>query len=168
MKRIFSTEFLCDSCYQRVRNKRMVGTCVDCGKFRRIPSRGRCCYCEQKRRLERQPLETCAQCERPSKIYNKGLGICRSCQTNNVKRKTKYGVSVAWYVETLRVQRKTCAICEQSFGRAPHIDHDHGSGQIRALLCYKCNVGLGSFMDSPKLLRMAALYLELHKTKAVA
>jgi hypothetical protein len=43
-----------------------------------------------------------------------------------------------------------------------HIDHNHLTGKTRALLCDKCNVGLGSFRDNPDLLRKAAAYLEFH------
>lgn len=166
MKLVFSTESLCAICYQRVRNTRMVGTCVDCGQHRRIPSNGRCCYCDQKRRRATAPKVECRQCSRLSPKYVEGL--CRSCYTNNTKRFAKYGIRPAEYMEMLRVQRGKCAICNDPFGKAPHIDHCHETGVIRALLCYTCNVGLGSFRDEPLLLRMAAAYLESHRARRVA
>lgn len=56
-----------------------------------------------------------------------------------------------------------CAIC----GRAPEegfhlaIDHSHASGEIRGLLCNRCNTGLGYFEDDPIRLRAAAQYLRV-------
>lgn len=167
MKRNFATEILCSTCYQQVRNKRMVGICVDCGQRRRIPSSGRCGYCDQKQRRLAAPVEQCVQCSRMSPRYVKGF--CRSCYTNNVKRAAKYRLRAENYSEMIRVQGNKCAICLDPFWQPskdqkrvmiPHVDHDHDTGHVRALLCYKCNVGLGSFRDSPMLLRLAAAYLE--------
>ena len=61
----------------------------------------------------------------------------------------------------LEQQDGLCAIC----GVAPavHVDHDHETGQVRALLCFNCNGGLGQFKDDPYLLQMAAFYVEHHR-----
>lgn len=56
----------------------------------------------------------------------------------------------------------TCAICKtrSSRGQGWHVDHVHdGSGSVRGILCYACNVGLGHFKDDPGLLRKALAYL---------
>lgn len=54
----------------------------------------------------------------------------------------------------------TCPICttHQRLVR----DHCHSTGLTRDAICRKCNMALGLFMDSPVLLRTAALYLERH------
>jgi recombination endonuclease VII len=56
----------------------------------------------------------------------------------------------------------SCFICGESFpsARKVHLDHDHRTQIIRGLLCGSCNVGLGSFRDSARLLRAAAAYVE--------
>ena len=65
-------------------------------------------------------------------------------------------------LNTLRkAQHDRCAICG-----APgpeHLDHDHATGEIRKLLCQRCNQGLGLFRDQPYLLAVAALYVEGHR-----
>lgn len=64
----------------------------------------------------------------------------------------------------LKAQGGACAVCR----RAPavdellHVDHDHVTGKIRDLLCFGCNAGLGNMNDNPKLLRIAADYLDFH------
>jgi hypothetical protein len=40
------------------------------------------------------------------------------------------------------------------------IDHNHETGEIRGILCSRCNTGLGMFRDSPDLLRAATAYLD--------
>ena len=40
-----------------------------------------------------------------------------------------------------------------------HLDHDHTTGEIRGILCAKCNLGIGSLQDSIEILEAAANYL---------
>jgi hypothetical protein len=45
-------------------------------------------------------------------------------------------------------------------GYSLHVDHDHGTGRIRGLLCFRCNNALGDLEDDPALVRAAARYLK--------
>ncbi|HEX6077716.1 MAG TPA: endonuclease domain-containing protein [Micromonosporaceae bacterium] len=40
-----------------------------------------------------------------------------------------------------------------------HLDHDHDHGNVRGILCFNRNGGLGQFRDSPDLLHKAIGYL---------
>ena len=60
----------------------------------------------------------------------------------------------------LAAQRGVCAICRVA--PAKHVDHDHATGAVRALLCFNCNGGLGQFKDDPYLLQLAVFYVEHH------
>lgn len=80
----------------------------------------------------------------------------------------KYGVSVKWYEAKLSEQNGVCAICHEpetttrrgtGFPRQLAVDHCHSTNSLRDLLCTNCNNGLGSFKDSPELLRKAIDYL---------
>lgn len=77
----------------------------------------------------------------------------------------KYGISLYDYNRMLESQKGCCAICG---GVAPGrygvfaVDHDHDTGEIRALLCDHCNVGLGNFHEDKELLTAAIQYLEKH------
>lgn len=77
----------------------------------------------------------------------------------------KYGVTVAEVQEMRRQQLNSCAICREPFADdvAPHIDHDHSSGEVRGILCASCNKGLGHFRDDPARLVAAANYLNERK-----
>lgn len=78
----------------------------------------------------------------------------------------RYGLSQKEYVGLLEVQGYSCAICKTPHidenGKRLFIDHNHTLGltAVRGLLCGPCNMGLGSFKDSPAILRAAAKYLE--------
>ncbi|WP_396349631.1 endonuclease VII domain-containing protein [Geodermatophilus sp. DSM 44513] len=56
-----------------------------------------------------------------------------------------------------------CAICKTA--PAAHVDHDHATGAVRALLCFGCNGGLGQFKDNPTFLHAAAYYVALHTAR---
>lgn len=75
----------------------------------------------------------------------------------------KRGLTVPEYEAKLAAQGGRCAICWSDCpggkGRW-HIDHDHQTGQVRGLLCSRCNLLLGHGRDNPDLLRLAADYLE--------
>ena len=74
-----------------------------------------------------------------------------------------YGITMADYEDMLAAQGNACAICETSFGDAtPHVDHNHESGRVRALLCLHCNTGIGHLKDSAILLQRAAEYITVH------
>lgn len=63
------------------------------------------------------------------------------------------------YERMLTEQEGQCACC----GRIPDklvIDHDHATGEVRGLLCYACNTGIGLLRDSPSTLDLAKDYLQ--------
>jgi hypothetical protein len=75
---------------------------------------------------------------------------------------TKYRVGLAReeYDYMFESQGGLCAICGKKPGiKGLAIDHCHKTGEIRGLLCGRCNTALGSFRDDPEILRSAILYL---------
>ena len=58
----------------------------------------------------------------------------------------------------IRQQGGKCAICSRR-GVDLVADHDHDTGNMRGMLCYQCNSGIGMLGDSPYRLMMAANYI---------
>ncbi len=89
---------------------------------------------------------------------------CRACRRqkqNEAYFVRRYGLTRS-QVEALRTsQGGHCALCGDT--DAAHLDHDHAAGRIRALLCGRCNLGLGLFLDDPGRLHAAIRYLEKHR-----
>jgi hypothetical protein len=67
------------------------------------------------------------------------------------------GITGIQFDEMFAVQDGQCAICRE--GKAEHVDHDHLTGAVRALLCFTCNVALGNVKDRLDILESAADYL---------
>jgi Autographiviridae endonuclease VII len=88
-----------------------------------------------------------------------------SLYENKIKLMHRYGLTVSEFNEILSKQGNVCAICgSNNWGtngnNRPVIDHCHDSNVIRGFLCVTCNAMLGSAKNSPKILRLAADYLE--------
>ena len=79
-------------------------------------------------------------------------------RTYHLKR--RYGITAADADAMLEAQGGVCAICRSA--PAVHVDHDHSTGKVRALLCFNCNGGLGQFRDNPAVLQAAVFYVQHH------
>ncbi len=75
--------------------------------------------------------------------------------------KRKFGITLAEYDRLLASQEGGCAICERPprEDSALHVDHEHGTGRIRGLLCFRCNNALGDLDDDHDRLVRALDYL---------
>jgi hypothetical protein len=74
----------------------------------------------------------------------------------------KYGITIKQYDAMLAAQNGVCAICDEPRPeeRTLHVDHDHETGEIRGLLCFRCNQTLGSLQENYELFQKAADYLD--------
>ncbi|GAA3239677.1 endonuclease VII domain-containing protein [Nonomuraea helvata] len=70
----------------------------------------------------------------------------------------RYGITEDDFERMLARQGGLCAVCKVVPGT--FVDHSHETGQVRGILCFNCNNGLGHFGDSLVLLESAALYLD--------
>jgi hypothetical protein len=70
------------------------------------------------------------------------------------------------YLELVDMQGgEFCLICGESpTFRRLEVDHDHGTDEIRGLLCNKCNRMLGAANDRPDILQRGIEYLSRPRT----
>jgi hypothetical protein len=73
----------------------------------------------------------------------------------------KYGLTVSQFDQISKAQNGACAICneENSLHGKLYVDHEHLTGEVRGLLCVRCNAGIGMFLDSTERLQNAIEYL---------
>lgn len=81
-------------------------------------------------------------------------------EIRNTKYMRQYGITLAAYEAMLVSQGGVCAICGGTDTINLAVDHCHATGQIRGLLCRKCNALLGQATDDPAILANAIKYLE--------
>lgn len=118
------------------------------------------------------PASWCSAGVRPDcKTCNKSITSKRASVRNKANPgprrstilKNKYGIDLAQYEDMLLNQNSLCKICGSS-NPGPKgvfaVDHCHNTGKVRGLLCYLCNIGLGSFRDSVESLDKAIRYLK--------
>lgn len=169
---------LCDHCQTPTLNKRFCSS--ECfNKSRQNTSR--------KRRLEDRPVRkrTCApvnECQVCGAL-TANVKYCSRLCTSKAQIK-----SADWHAERIKAARKRanegrkaiagkshgltraqrkalfdigdgqCALCGEREARV--IDHCHETGQVRGLLCHKCNMGLGALGDNVQGLLRGVQYLQ--------
>jgi uncharacterized protein YlaI len=116
----------------------------------------------------------------PSRLRNRAY-ICRPCDSRLAKVRNqspegkaylrnwslvnKYGITAEEFDSMLAGQGGVCAICAKAqTHRALDVDHCHDTGQVRALLCAKCNKMIGLANHDAGIMEMAAAYLSAHGT----
>ena len=101
---------------------------------------------------------------------------CKDCQSAVKKEMAayyrkkhleyKYGLTPEEYQEMLEAQNHRCAICGISEVHAENsrlcVDHNHDTGEVRGLLCKKCNQAIGLLQDNADFCDSAGKYLRLH------
>jgi hypothetical protein len=80
---------------------------------------------------------------------------------HNSHLKSAYGITIDDYDRILASQGGRCSICKGGTSKRHFaVDHNHKNGNIRGLLCARCNIGLARFMDDITLVRRAVRYLK--------
>lgn len=81
----------------------------------------------------------------------------------DIRLKSIYGITLEDYEIMYSKQSGKCLICNSFKNNKGKdglvVDHCHTNGNVRGLLCFECNTGLGRFKDNIVLLENAIKYL---------
>lgn len=123
-----------------------------------------------------------ATCHPKKRNYSRGL--CRACYLRKFKNdnpdkkqayyrqhkdnwlrytlQNKFRMTVEQYEQMLKEQNGVRAICEkkEDNGKRLSVDHDHNTGEIRGLLCQRCNTLIGMAQERENVLVSAIRYLK--------
>ena len=113
----------------------------------------------------------CRQCGKPNAVPPAHL--CPTCKRVNKKAAAKrahsarifktYGITGEQYDQLYELQGRKCAVCVTSTGASKRlaVDHNHETGEVRGLVCGRCNHNLlGAAHDTVDILKRAIAYLE--------
>lgn len=107
------------------------------------------------------PTAVCKECSRArGRAYHTQDEVKR--QRRARKFRERYGITVAEYEAMHDAQGGVCAICQEPSDKPLHVDHNHATGAVRALLCFYCNSVLGLCHEDVARLRSAIQYIERH------
>ena len=104
-----------------------------------------------------KPLEDFHRAARQSGGRASYCKPCKRARDDERRLQREYGVTSQQLAVLVAKQGGKCALCRERLAR--HVDHDHLSGVVRGVFCFRCNSGLGQFADRIDLLGMAIHYL---------
>lgn len=134
----------------------------------KIPLKKTCCTCRLKKDLidfydsSKSRDGKRVECINCVKIRSEKRRIHTPKNYKDTWLKYTYGISIEDYEQMIIDQNECCAICgkqQNEFNKPLFIDHNHDTGEIRGLLCLKCNSGIGLLNDDPEIIQMALNYL---------
>lgn len=94
--------------------------------------------------------------------YSPYCSVCQKVYNRDRRLQLLYNLNLEDYGKMLKFQNNVCYICRRNdFKYSLAVDHDHGTGEVRGLLCKGCNRDLlGALHDSVEALKRAIEYLE--------
>lgn len=106
----------------------------------------------------------CAGCQSFVPLFYVTGSRCKACASvasHASRLESTYGIDKAEYDRIFKLQGGRCAICRNKpASKRFAVDHDHKSGEVRGILCKRCNHDLlGGGHDSPAMLWRAIAYL---------
>lgn len=122
---------------------------------------------------------TCREWKAESEYYftaaGKVMSECKRCQRQRSLQRL-YGITVEQYDSIFAQQNGICAVCGCSADHPRNsggansnkkaflcVDHDHGTGAVRGLLCSECNQALGHMDDNASWITKLVEYAIKHQ-----
>ena len=136
-------------------------------------------YKVMQRRKNGQVHANCRRCDAKFSAINANSKYCsHECKTANwtevrrIRRRTQPRIELLpkteqWIAKRellLGQQDNKCGLCFIELEKITTVlDHDHKTGKIRAVLCRRCNIGLGYFQDDLVKLEAAVQYVKRYR-----
>ena len=128
-------------------------------------------------------MKKCCRCKKDkpldefTKIPNGYISYCKPCASIISKKwyrdhpeksrekqlKYCYGITLEQYNKLYIEQNGCCLICgkhQNELKKKLHVDHNHTTGEVRGLLCQKCNFLISQADEDINILLKAIKYLE--------
>ena len=126
----------------------------------------KCYRCKEEKDLNEfpnhkyKPLNKCYRCKKCAGEQNGSMYTKEHIKKRNRRAllKYKYNLTIAEWDRIYEEQGGGCLICTEEEDLV--VDHNHGTGEVRGLLCRNCNTGLGMFKDNDLIIQAAARYLQ--------
>lgn len=151
--------------------------CIRCKKEKPVldfySSRNVCKECKksQVKNWKKDNIEKCNSYRKTWKTLNPSAdkaakakwALNNKPKISNKRLKHLYGITLQEYIAILELQGFSCAICKSTSCQSKRnfaVDHNHVTGEVRGLLCKRCNTALGLFQDSPSIIFSAVNYLK--------
>jgi hypothetical protein len=146
-------------------------TCRECGEshtgYTRGGGGGRFLYCPTCKPIATARNKAAKNDARRLSTAGSPEAVKAKNRRSNLRR---YGLTADQYDAMLEKQNGVCLLCAdppkgEGHGASSrlHVDHDHETGKVRALLCNNCNRAIGHFRDDPELMQRASLYVWQHR-----
>jgi hypothetical protein len=177
---------ICKQCGERKPRYRDYARCLDCvnarertlyAQKRLVEKKCGTCGIAMLCNLSKSPK--CGPCNRAyaKHRYANNIGGTRDkALANNIpeirrvqKLRRDYGITEEQVGMMLFLQECKCALCRVELTMPENrkgqksttmaVDHDHVTGDVRGVLCIRCNTALGGFRDDAVALRRAADYV---------
>ncbi len=120
---------------------------------------GKCTLCD-----ESKPLTEFYKNSSAASGYQWQCKACINAYSRALHLRKVYGMTVGDYERMLTAQGGGCAVCACAHSRRGkysfHVDHNHETGAVRALLCGGCNSALGHMHEDADRIRKLADYIE--------
>jgi len=123
----------------------------DCHPDRKHCARGMCKQCYDRDYGNRNREKLNARARKWAKDNPK--------KVERTRKKYNYGISLEEIQARINAQDGLCKICMKR--PAKEVDHNHETGQVRSILCGKCNRAIGLFDEDQMTLLSAVRYLRL-------
>jgi hypothetical protein len=129
---------------------------------------------EKKRAYEKEYYDKTPDQQKEKRRKYTANWLAKNPNANRNKHyKKRYGITVEEYESMAKAQNYLCAICERPETKTRKdgtvmilcVDHNHLTGQVRDLLCNKCNILLGHLETGNVTFSQLIHYLKKHSDR---